>query len=372
MGISIISRYFIRETAVGFLAVVVILLAILVGSGFVRLLSQVADGRAGVEVLFPLLGLSTVTSLPILLSVSLFLAILVTLGRFYADSEITALRASGMGLAQLMKPFLLLGLMVAVVQAVLVLWLVPEAEREFQILRAQSVKSLDLGGIVPGRFITLKGSKRVVYAEVMDQDSRELDRIFMFGEQSGKTQVISASTASQADDERSGNKYLQLRDGEWVASSASSLEVQRTRFETLGLFIPEMQAVTRTGKPKAYATADLMKADSLRLRAELQWRLASPIMVLVLVLLAVPLSHTSPRKGRFASLTVAVVSCIAYFNILGMARGWMSHGITPAWLGIWWVHFLPLALATWLLWRQRAFDGVLSCLRIRREHPDAT
>ncbi|MGV6859529.1 MAG: LPS export ABC transporter permease LptF [bacterium] len=360
----VISRYFIRETTFGFLAVVAILLSVLVGSAFVRLLSQVADGRAGAEVLFPLLGLSTVTSLPVLLSVSLFLAILVTLGRLYADNEITALRASGMGLAALMKPFVQLGLVVAMVQAVLVFWLAPEAEQEIQLVRARSVSALDLGGITPGRFITLKESGQVVYAELLDQERRELQRIFLFSNQDGKNQVISATTASQAENADTGDKYLRLENGQWLAGDENSLKAQRTRFEALGLFIPEMQVVVSGNKPRAMDTPTLWASDSVRLRAELQWRLAAPVMVLVLVLLAIPLSYTSPRKGRFANLAMAVVSCIVYFNVLGMAKGWMMKGVTPAWLGIWWVHFLPLMLATWLLWRQRAFDGLLSCLHI--------
>ncbi len=367
VGLSIISRYLIKQTAVNFMAVVVILLAIIVGSVFVRLLGKVADGLFGVEVLWPLLGLSTITSLSVLLAVSLFLAVLVTLGRLYADSEITALGASGMGSLELLKPFIVLGLLVACVQSALVFWLVPNAERDFLQVRAESIKSLDLGGITPGRFVTLSGGNKVVYAEFLDLEQRMLNNIYLFNRSEGNIQVIAAQRASQALDASSEDKYLQLKNGEWWVAEEASLEAQRTRFKTLGLFIPEIQAGVVSERPKTLSTRELMVATSLPHKAELQWRLASPVMVLVLVFLAVPLSHTSPRKGRFAPMAVAVLSCILYFNLLAMAKDWMSAGITPVWMGVWWVHFIPVAAGLALLWKQGALVGLLHARRVNKE-----
>lgn len=366
LSISVISRYLIRETTVSFLAVVSILLVVIVGGSFVRLLGQVADGSFSASVLLPMLGLSTVGSLSILMSVSLFLAVMVTLGRLYADSEITALRASGMSGLDLLKPFLMLGFLIALLQASLSLWLEPWSDQVYQNLKAEASQTADLGGIPPGRFVTLEKSKQVAYAEHLDTEQGVLKNLYLFSDEGEQTQVIAAVEAGQMTDPDSGKKYLQLRTGDWFTNDRGSLASRLIHFEALGLFLPGLENVKGRVKPKTMPTAVLASSHDLRLQAELQWRIASPVMVLVLVILAVPLSHTSPRKGRFATLGIAVVGCIFYFNFLALAKDWMASGVTPRWLGLWWVHFVPLSIAAVLMWRQGSFSRLRAWLRKRR------
>ena len=364
MKISIISRYLIRETLVSFLAVVAILLVVIVGGSFVRLLAQVADGVFPATVLLPMLGLSTISSLSILMSISLFLAVLVTLGRLYADSEITALRAGGLGGGQLLKPFLMLGLFIAMIQAVFALWLEPWADQQYQHLKAQASRTADLAGITPGRFVTLAEANQVVYAETLATDEgKVLKNIYLFNNEGSESQVIAASEARQVADPESGNKYLQLSKGDWFVNERGTLASRVIHYDVLGLFLPGFEEVKAKVRPKTLPTWVLATSDKLRWNAEFQWRLASPVMVVVLVILAVPLSYTSPRKGRFSSLAVAVVGCILYFNLLALARGWMASGTTPAWLGLWWVHIAPLAVAAALMWRQGSFSALRAKLR---------
>lgn len=347
-----------------FLAVVAILLVVIVGGSFVRLLAQVADGTFPVSVLMPMLGLSIISSLSILMSISLFLAVLVTLGRLYADSEITALRAGGMGGFQLLKPFLILGLIVATIQATFALWLEPWADRQYQQLKAEASRTADLGGISPGRFVTLAESNQVVYAETLSTgEGKVLKNIYLFNDEGEQNQVIAAAEARQVTDPDSGNKYLQLSHGDWFINERDSLASRLIHYDVLGLFLPGFEGVKARVRTKTIPTSVLMASDKLSWQAEFQWRLASPTMVLVLVILAVPLSYTSPRKGRYASLAVAVVGCILYFNFLAMARGWMASGSTPAWLGLWWVHSFPLLIAAILLWRQGSFSALRGWLR---------
>lgn len=349
-----------------FFAVVAILLVVIVGGSFVRLLAQVADGVFPVTVLLPMLGLSTISSLSILMSISLFLAVLVTLGRLYADSEVTALRASGMGGFQLLKPFLGLGIVLALVQAIFSLWLEPWADQQYQQLKAEASRTADLAGIPPGRFVTLAESNQVVYAETLSTtDGKSLKNIYMFNDEGEQTQIIAAAEARQVTDPDSGNKYLQLAKGDWFVNERGSLASRLIHYDVLGLFLPGFEGVKKRVRTKTLPTMVLAASDNVRWQAEYQWRLASPMMVLVLVVLAVPLSHTSPRKGRFASLAVAVVGCILYFNFLALARGWMASGATPAWLGLWWVHILPLVIAASLMWRQGAFSALRAWLRGR-------
>jgi lipopolysaccharide export system permease protein len=88
-------------------------------------------------------------------------------------------------------------------------------------------------------------------------------------------------------------------------------------------------------------------------RAELHWRIGSPLATLVLVLLALPLARTPPRASRHGQLLVALLAYILYLNLLALGRAWLASGTVPLALGLWWVHGPALAIALWLLWREQ-------------------
>jgi len=102
----------------------------------------------------------------------------------------------------------------------------------------------------------------------------------------------------------------------------------------------------------AKPTLDLLTSSDPKDRAELQWRISMPLSVLVLALLAVPLSRSSPREGRYARIGVGLLVYIIYTNLQSIARVWVEREIAPPWVGMWWVHALVLALALMLLGRE--------------------
>ena len=63
-----------------------------------------------------------------------------------------------------------------------------------------------------------------------------------------------------------------------------------------------------------------------------------PLSLFVLALLAVPLSRTSPREGRYARLGIALFVYLIYANLLSIARVWVERGIVTDDVGMWWVH----------------------------------
>ena len=87
-------------------------------------------------------------------------------------------------------------------------------------------------------------------------------------------------------------------------------------------------------------------------RAELQWRISSPLSLFVLALLAVPLSSSRPREGHYAGLGAGILVYITYLNLLSVARAWVEREQVADWLGVWWVHALLGLLGIILLGRQ--------------------
>ncbi|HZL92386.1 MAG TPA: LptF/LptG family permease, partial [Vicinamibacterales bacterium] len=110
-------------------------------------------------------------------------------------------------------------------------------------------------------------------------------------------------------------------------------------------------------------TLALLQSRSLEDRAELEWRVSLPLSLFVLGLLAVPLSRSSPREGRYARLAVALFIYIIYANMTSIARLWLERGLVADWLGMWWVHAVVVAIALLLLARD---DGWLAWRRVPR------
>ena len=125
------------------------------------------------------------------------------------------------------------------------------------------------------------------------------------------------------------------------------------RFERNDIRLPD-NAVEDAGSTsqRSASTAALLQAGAgdPAARAELHWRLASPLSVLVLALLALPLARSSPREPRYARLLLALLAWLTYYNLLVLGRTWIAEGTLAPALGLWWVHLPVLALAAWMLW----------------------
>ena len=100
-------------------------------------------------------------------------------------------------------------------------------------------------------------------------------------------------------------------------------------------------------------TMELLSDDSIEARAELQWRIAIPLSIPFLVLIAVPLSSVDPRQGRFGKMFPAILLYLGYFLLLLASRRVLEDGKIPIQLGLWWVHGIMLIIGITLIVRDR-------------------
>jgi lipopolysaccharide export system permease protein len=107
-----------------------------------------------------------------------------------------------------------------------------------------------------------------------------------------------------------------------------------------------------SGKRKLRETRQLFASEDPEDQAELQWRIAAPMSVLLLALLAIPLAHTSPRAGRYGKLVLGILAYLVYSNLLALAQAWVAKGYVAPAVGLWWVHALALVAALWLTARR--------------------
>ncbi len=359
----IIERYISREIASVWLAITLVLLLIFAGNQLVMLFNAVVAGDLiGRQVLL-MLALTLVNNLALLLPFAFFIAIIVALGRMHRDSEMIALAACGVGLGRLLRIAGLFSIALAVIIGTLSLWLSPWAEYRMQRLKDEAKSVTEIGGIPVGTFRSFgtKTGEGVFYVEAVDPQRGRLKEIFvqMPGELPLQQQVVAAERGYQKVDQETGQRYLILQNGTRYEGIPGEAAFRIVRFEEHAVRI-DARTSYRNPRLRAVPTVELLGSNDPERIAELQWRLAVPFSVIPLALLAVPLSRTSPRQGRYSRLFSAVLIYIIYANMLGVARSWLERGETPLFLGLWWVHGLMLLYVAFEIGRQSGIRWRLS------------
>ncbi len=344
----IIFRYLAREVLTSMVAVSAVLLLIIMSGRFVSYLADAAAGRLDAGILLTLMGYRLPSFLELILPLGLFIGILLAYGRLYVDSEMTVLSACGMSEKQLVGYTLASGLVVALVVAAFSLLIGPLGVQASENLLAEQRSRTQFETIQPARFHRLGNGDGVSYVQSYDAERDQLQKVFLAG--AGDTQekfsVVTAATGETVIEPVTGRRYLLLSDGHQYRGQPGEEDFEVVNFKTLKQYIPQNQVAPR--KPTdSTSTLDLLQQDTPAARAALQWRLSLPVLVMVISLLAVPLSRTQPRKGRYVKMIPAILLYIIYLVASNAARGLLEEGKAPVPYILWLVHavFLLLALA---------------------------
>lgn len=350
----IIFRYLSREVMVTMLAVSSILLLIIMSGRFVKYLAEAAAGELAVDVLFTIMGYRLPGFLELVIPLGFFIAILLAYGRLYIDSEMVVLSACGLSQRQLVAYTMAPAAAVALFVGSMSLWISPMGVRATETVIAEQRTRNEFETIQPRRFQTLNKGTATTYVEGISDNRQRLQRVFFAesdsGAGDGRVSILVAEYAQQATHEEYGHRYLNMHKGRRYEGQPGEADYQITEFEVYGQYIqPTETSAGFRNKADAQPTAALWMADDLQSRATLQWRLSLPLLVMVVALLAVPLSSTSPRQGRYVKMLPAIILYMVYLGVLSGVRGAIEAGKWPIVPGLWAVHPIFIALALLLL-----------------------
>ena len=355
--LRILDRYILREVVVSWFAVTGVLLAILLTNQVARVLERAAESQYPRGVVLELILLSAVQNLSLVFPVGLLIGIVLALGRLYHDSEMTAAQACGAGSRPVLVPVLGFTVVLALLLAALSMHLAPAAAGRMLELRSEALRAGQFAPISAGRFRMFGGGSTVVYAQGADDDGT-LHRVFVERDRGGHLEVALAQRATHAYSEGGDLQVITLYDGERFEGIPGERRFRIVRFaeNTIPVRLPVMSsgAIALEGAP----TRSLMQSRANAQVAEFHWRIAFPVMALVLACIAIPLARLRPRQGRYARIGYAVLIFFVYINLAIAGRQWLARGVIPQWLGLWWVHATVVLLAAAILliprWRARA------------------
>lgn len=358
--VRIIDKYLFREAALAWLGVTSVLLAIILAHRFSRFLGEAAAGLLPPGAVFELLGYAGIGFLSILVPVGLFLGLLSAFGRIYHDSEMAALFACGVGPRQLYRPVAALALVGFLLVIGLSLFAAPWSAKEALKSRRTAEKEAEVGMFDSGRFKTSKDGAVAFYAQSVDAETGELNQVFVHqAVESGADVTVRGNEGMQRLDASTGQRFLVLKEGVRVEGVPGEADYRVVEFAEHGIEIRRDDPDLTTSKRDGISTIELWQSDLPADQAELQWRLSMPLLILVLAFFSVPLSRTAPREGRYGKIVYGLLIYVVYSNLLGIAQAWLENGYIPIWLGLWWVHLVMLAIASYLLARMNGWRGIL-------------
>ncbi len=332
---KIIDRYIIREISKPMLVVCLVLVSIFAGYCATRYLADATVGLLSAKTVFSLILLKVIIALEVLLPTTIYLSVVVGLGRLYTDLEMTALESCGVKRSRIYWDVLLIAIIVSLLVASLSLFIRPWAYRVAYQLKNFAESHFNIKRMEPATFYELESGKRVIFAPQVNQQKQRAQQVFIRTKSEDNQQIITAREVFQQDDRFSDNNILVFRDGTIYELSSSWQGDTIVDFKqyTLSLNPPGATPVT---KIKATPTGNLIHTDNNSLAiAELQWRFSTPLTAIILALLGIPLSQTSPRRGKYAKVLLAVTIYIIFYILSLVTKIWIGERIIGPWPGIW-------------------------------------
>lgn len=360
------ERAAIREFTGTAGATFVALFAILLTTHLIRLLSQAAGGKLVSEAVVALLGFGALTNLPILLSLTLFIAVLLTLSRSYRDSEMAVWFSCGLPLTAWVRPVLKFTVPLVAAIAVLSLLLSPWAQSKSVEYRQRMDTRDDVARVSPGAFKESASGERVFFVEAATADSAIGDgglvrNIFISSMQHGRLGVM-MSSHGYTESMPNGDRFVVLMNGRRYEGTPGSPEYRVMEFERYAVRIETKEARGIEVTTKNTPTWELQQRGRSGM-GELLWRIGVPLAALNLALLAIPLSFVNPRAGRTNNLIMALLAYMLYSNLISVSQAWVAQGRLPFQIGWWLVHVVMFALLILLFFKRLS---VFSWVRLRK------
>ena len=327
-----------------------ILLGIVIAQRAGNLIRLAAKGILPNDAITTMLGFNMVKFLPMLLSLTLFVAVLTTLSRWYRDSEMVVWFSAGLSINHWVRPVLVFAIPVIVLISGLSLLIMPWATNKAEDYRTELKSRDDLASISPGVFKESKNADRVFFIESFDELGNVVKNIFVQTIQHQKLGIVVAAQGSRFTD-KNGDNFLVMKNGQRYHGQRGSAEFSTTTFEKYAIRIEAAEVKQEPPTTQSKSSQDLMFSSDNENSAELQWRLAIPISSLVLTLLAIPLSALDPRAGRSANFVMALVIYMIYNNLLSIMQAWVAQGKVDSFIGLWPVHLIFITLAAYMFYR---------------------
>ena len=348
-----------------------ILVMVLVSGRFIKYLAEAAAGEIAADALFLVMAFRMPEFLQMIVPLSLYIGLLLVLGRMHMDNEMVVLQAGGQGHGRIVRSLVVPVLTATTLVGAFALYVTPRGDAEVtRIFEEQKDRSV-LELLTPGRF-HVRGSRnaqRATYAENLNREKGVLENVFVadarFEKPGEADRLLTVWAESGKLVQEAGVSYLLLTNGFQYQGKPGQSNYQETGFEEARIRIGGEKSDSRPPEVRGRSTLELLaeKEHNHEALAELQWRLSLTLTVPIMALAAIPLARVNPRQGRFYRLIPAVLGYMFYVGLLLVCRSTIEDfdGPLPWYLHMGWVHVGAIATVALLY-----FGGQLTRFRRAR------
>src|SRR5690348_6696398 len=355
----VFRRSLVRELTATAVALFLVLLGILFTNLVLRLLARAAGGTVAPEGVLALLGFNALFYFNILLSVALFLTVLLTLSRWYRDSEMIVWFTSGLSLTAWLRPILLFAAPFLLAILALSLYLSPWAEQRKLEYERQLESRDDISVITPGLFREFPRANLVVFVESINPFDQTVRNVFLHSVEE-KQDATTVAASGRLETMPNGDRFIVLENGRRYQGQPGTADFRVVEFEKLGRRIEPAEVRAIPFSSKAMPTPALVLTDGRVERAELFWRISVPVSAFVLTLLAIPLAYVNPRMGRSFNLVAAAFLYMLYSNCLNIVQSMIAQGRLELWAGLVLPHAIALLVVIVLFHQQLSVSGLFA------------
>ena len=364
MKLTIIDKYIARELLTAFLSVIFVLLLIVLSTEVVHLLKWVVEGIIPISVFLPYLINSFFEFSVILIPLSLLMGILLAFGRLYHDSEMAAIMSAGIGPMQWYRPLMLIAIPVTLLLLVLLMFVQPIISHQRALIKAEVRSQVEVDTLMVGQFNRANKGGAILFLESEDKKSHQIENVF-FQQHRENTNYVDLATSTSSYYDEDGQRYMMMHDGMHYIGNAGEANFKIIKYKDYGIYINKKQVKARLSE-KTKSISELWSSTKPVDQAELQWRITIPLATIIVAFMALPLSRTDPRSGRYAKLAVALILYLVYSNLLGVGKTWIVQEKVPVWIGTWWVHLIAIIVTLILLKRSGYLTGIKSSTNLTK------
>ena len=351
---SIISRYINREILLTTAAITFVLLTITIFSQLDSYLHDILRGKLPKEFLLLMIFYSLPRFLELLLPLCFFLGVLLTFGRLYAESEMSVISACGSSALQMAKIVMIPALLITLVVGFVSLYLAPYSMAKVynMLVNPENYRNFNLRS--EGKMQTNSGGRGVSHVGKIDRKTNEMRYVFISEIQpkAGRTEFfVMLADSGEMTDRPSGKRYIDFRDGHYYRGTIGSRKIEEVKFDQLSRLIADNDSLIYRAKEEGISTQRLLASDDPKLQATFHWRIALPLLVPSLAIIALALSKTNPRRGRYMGLFPAIVVFLVYLILLNSMRSVLANGELPMAFGMWGIHLIFATIACVMLVR---------------------
>lgn len=328
----ILRRYLSGQLLAATFAVSALLTLILMSGRAIKYLSMGAQGRLDTHMITAAMFYLLPGFLQMIIPLSLFLGVMLVVGRLYIDNEMAVLQASGISRWQVIGWMMPAVALVTAIVALLSLCLTPYANSQVDKLFDAQARSRAFDYIQPGKFINLGG--RTLYAASISRDKTVLLKVMMarpLPMRAGHPQeeLVLAEQAQQATDSLTGIRYITLLNGSRYVINPGQVAYEHIRFARLRWRLPVDPGIERPTGVSTRPLADIIRQSHTGDRlatGELFWRAAMVCCPVTALLLAFPIAKVNPRQGRFLKLLPGLLLYISLIVLTAAARNAIDKG----------------------------------------------